>query len=115
MMKKGMLLLGETNQKNRIILTDSDLSTKINLEGYNQQQLIAQLLEMKKAFWSMSNKLKDQTEQLNALTCSIQELQHDYETKQQKSEPFDNDPKLQEFLKISQAWAQSNAKNRRLD
>lgn len=114
-MRKGMQLIGEESQTKKIVLTDSNLSSTINLEGHNQQQITAQLLEMKKAFWSMSNRLKDQTEQLNALTCSIQELQHDNDTREQKQEPFDNDPKLQEFFKVSQAWAQSNAKNKRLD
>ena len=95
------------------VLIETGFSADIieKLEQVNNENLAEQVKQLTKAVWQMSNRCKEQTEQLNGLTCAIQELQNEQEESMPKKQPFDKDPKVQELFKVNQAWLQGNKKH----
>ena len=101
-------IVGE--EKKVVIETGFSPDIIAKLDQVNKEDLGDQVKQLTKAFYQMSNRFKDQVEQLNALTCAIQELQHDQEN---STQPFDKDPKLQELFAVNQAWVESTKKKNR--
>lgn len=106
---KGIVQKNNSNQPQGVETNITpEIIAKMNMA--NQENMAAQLLEVQKSLYLLSSRFKAQAEQLNALTCAIQEMQHDQEEAglnnqmMEDLQPFDTDPKLQEMFRVSQAW-----------
>lgn len=108
-------------QEKPLITTDITSDVIAKMEEVGNQSLAIQMKGFQQSVYLLCSRFKDQAEQLNALTTSIQELQNEQE--QQKTgkplnqfytEIVNKQPKPEDVFVVSQAWNKSTQNKKSL-
>lgn len=110
--KAALETLGE---RDSLILIPSDPKVILELAQKSQEAQVAeQLRQLQKSVYHMASRINDQTEHVNALTTTLQEIQHDLDQAGSRVVETVQTPEAlstDQVLQVARAWKRSNGKS----